>query len=245
VGLGVVSSWRRHGIGRSLVDHVAAFWAAQGITRIVVGPYVPAYVTPGVDEGAYPDAVTFLEELGFRTDSRPLSMRVLLTGYRPHGDAARLRQDLTAARVHIRPVLPADIVPLLEFLDRHFPHWRADATGVLQVIAGGDPAAVTMHVATERDEIVGFAQSRGERFGPFGVSEACRGRGVGAVLLSTTLTAMRAQGFHCAWFLWTTDRAARLYEKHGFAEVRRFAIMSREIVATPGQTLVDRSESVS
>ncbi|HYI26003.1 MAG TPA: GNAT family N-acetyltransferase, partial [Thermomicrobiales bacterium] len=97
---------------------------------------------------------------------------------------------------------------------------------------GGDPAQTTLQIATDNGEIVGYAQSRGERFGPFGVSESQRGRGVGAVLLATTLQAMRARGFHCAWFLWTSDRAVTLYRRHGFEEVRRFALMS---IALPGE----------
>ena len=43
---------------------------------------------------------------------------------------------------------------------------------------------------------------------------------------------MRAQGFHSAWFLWTSDRTAKLYGQHGFAEVRRFVMMSQEIGTT-------------
>ncbi|MDQ3655231.1 MAG: GNAT family N-acetyltransferase, partial [Chloroflexota bacterium] len=87
----------------------------------------------------------------------------------------------------------------------------------------------TMHIAEEHGRIIGYAQSRGERFGPFGVDETYRGRGIGAVLLSTTLLAMRARGFHCAWFLWTSDRAAKLYREHGFEEVRRFQLMAKAL----------------
>ena len=77
---------------------------------------------------------------------------------------------------------------------------------------------------------VGNRRRDGRRGGDDGwLGDAARanvvGRGIGAVLLTCTLQAMRARGYHCAWFLWTDDRAAKLYRQHGFEEARRFALM--------------------
>jgi hypothetical protein len=45
-----------------------------------------------------------------------------------------------------------------------------------------------------------------------------------------TLTAQRHAGFRTAWFLWSDDKtAARLYDEAGFKEVRRFALMRKEL----------------
>ena len=81
--------------------------------------------------------------------------------------------------------------------------------------------------------VVGFAiygAYRGlrERFGPFGVDESLRGTGLGKILLHHTLTAMRAEGAHSAWFLWTDEEspAGRLYAKAGFSVTRTFSIQS-------------------
>jgi GNAT superfamily N-acetyltransferase len=226
VGFGVAADHRRRGVGRAMHEHLVAYLRQYGVSRIQYGPYVPTYLTPGVDEAAYPEAIAFLVALGAETQSRPLSMKASLTGYRPNPETADTARKLEGEGVRVRPVEPADILPLLDFLDSHFPHWRGDATGVLRELVDGDPGTVTMHVAVDGDTIVGYAQSRAERFGPFGVNEACRGRGIGAVLLSYTLLAMRARGFHCAWFMWTSDRAAKLYRQHGFEEVRRFSLMT-------------------
>ena len=44
------------------------------------------------------------------------------------------------------------------------------------------------------------------------------------------LRAMREEGFCTAWFLWSDDRtAARLYASAGFREVRRFALLRKEL----------------
>lgn len=229
VAFGVDEHYRRQGVARALFDRLEASWRTAGIVRITIGPYIPSYVTPGVDERAYAEAVLFLQAGGAETQARPLSMKASLTGYRSAPEMLQTSSGLESAGVFIRPVEPRDIVPLLQFLDDHFVHWRPDAASVLSELYGSNPRSVTMHVAEEHGQIIGYAQSRSERFGPFGVDQAYRGRGVGAVLLSTTLLAMRAQGFHCAWFLWTSDQAAKLYRQHGFEEVRRFALMVKSL----------------
>lgn len=229
VGFGVRASHRRRGIGDALMRTLEARWRDAGIDRVLYGPYVPGYVTPGVDVAAYEDAVQFLSAIGAMELNRPLSMKVSLTGYRPEPNVAKLDAELVGAGIAVRPAGPHDIRPLLQFLAEHFPDWRGDATSVLQQLFAGDPRSVTMLVAEDNGAVIGYAQARGERFGPFGVNEAYRGRGVGAVLLSKTLVAMRANGFHCAWFLWTSDRAAKLYQQHGFEEVRRFSLMAKTI----------------
>jgi len=50
------------------------------------------------------------------------------------------------------------------------------------------------------------------------------------VLLYQTLMAQRDAGFRVAWFLWSDDKtAARLYNGAGFREVRRFALLRKEL----------------
>lgn len=225
VGFGTLPEFRRRGIASALFDTLERAVLAIGIGRLMIGPYIPSYITPGVDIVAYPDAVTFLEHRGASSLSSPLSMKVSLTGYvaRPAGGTH------SGTALVVREASAADLVPCMEFIRSEFPHWVPDVATVASQIFGGDPLTVSLLIALDNDGVVGFAMSRGERFGPFGVREQARGRGIGGRLLSATLMTMRAKGFHCAWFLWTNDRAARLYEAHGFAEVRRFALMAREL----------------
>ena len=229
VGFGVMAGHRRRGVGRALHERLVAHLRKHGVGQIHYGPYVPSYLTPGVDEAAYPGAIAFLAAMGAETRSRPLSMKASLTGYRPNPETIDVARNLDREGINVRPVELTDILPLLDFLDRQFPHWRGDATGVLHDLVDGDARPVTMHLALEGETIVGYAQSRAERFGPFGVNQAYRGRGIGALLLTQTLLAMRTRGYHCAWFMWTSDRAAKLYRQHGFEEVRRFSLMTRAI----------------
>ncbi len=229
VGFGVRESCRRQGIGAALMASLEGTWRRAGLGTIHYGPYIPSYIAPGVDGAAYADAIQFLTARGAQKLLRPVSMKASLTGYRAHPDVDGLRAGHAERGIEVRSAEPGDILPLLKFLAEHFPHWKDDARSVLRDLFAGDLRFVTMLVAEDNGVIIGFAQARGERFGPFGVNERYRGQGVGGVLLSDTLLAMRSHGVHCAWFLWTSDRAAKLYAQHGFEQVRRFVMMDKTI----------------
>ena len=226
LGFGVLPEFRRRGIGTQLVQHLEARWRDAGVNRIQIGPWIPTYLTPGVDEQAYPAAVPFLQSLGVEGGAQPVSMRALLTGYTPAPDVAAIQARLAQAGTTIRAATVADTIPLVAFARQHFPYWESYVQDTLRALFVAN-AASTIIVARRDDSVIGFALANGERFGPFGVDESCRGQGVGAVLLSHALCAMRARNIHLAYFLWTSDRTARLYHRHGFEIVRRFTMMTK------------------
>ncbi|HEU0165131.1 MAG TPA: GNAT family N-acetyltransferase, partial [Thermomicrobiales bacterium] len=229
---GVDPDFQRQGIGRALLHGVLNQLRELGRAKIMLGPYVPNYFTPGVDVNAYAPAIGFFEKHGFRVTMRPLSMRAILTGFTVPPALAPAYQKLEQYGIDIRPARPDDITPVLQFVRDHFSwDWHREATGVFQdLFAGlGDPRQVGLMVADKDGEIVGYSQHRGERFGPFGVREDRRSQGIGRVLLAEILLTMRAKNFHTAWFLWTSDQAARLYAQCGFEEARRFAVMVRDL----------------
>ncbi|MGH2557770.1 MAG: GNAT family N-acetyltransferase [Thermomicrobiales bacterium] len=227
---GVEPGWQRRGVGGALLDAAVERLRGLGRMTVAISPYVPNYFTPGVDLNAYANGVDFLSKRGFEVVSRPLSMRAELTGFRTPAVIQATADRLLADGVEVRLATHADIVPVLDFAQAHFSwDWRREATGVFADLFVGDPRLVGMLVATRGDEVIGYAQHRAERFGPFGVRPDQRGRGVGRVLLAATLTEMLRKHFHAAWFLWTSDAAARLYAQCGFHEVRRFAVMTKAL----------------
>jgi ribosomal protein S18 acetylase RimI-like enzyme len=97
-----------------------------------------------------------------------------------------------------------------------------------RVLLGEPPARLIL--AREGGRVLGFVHHEGERFGPIGVAAPERGRGLGRVLMFRALAAMREEGFRIAWFLWSDDATARrLYHPGGFREVRRFAILRKDL----------------
>lgn len=228
VGFGVAESHRRQGIGSQLLQQLEAYFLAKDVSTIQVGPWVPPYLAPGVDEGAYAGTVEFLEAQGFASGAKPVSMRALLTGYEASADVPEIAARLEAEDVTIRPAVADDVTELIAFAVEHFPHWESYVRGALQSVVSANGEA-TLHIALDGGTVIGFAMTNGERFGPFGVNDEYRGRGIGAVLLSRALCAMRAANVHLAYFLWTSDQTARLYNRHGFEIVRRFTMMSKKL----------------
>ncbi len=232
VAMGVDPTHRRRGIGGRLLGQLEKHWHERGVTTIVVGPWIPSYLTPGVDEAAYPGAVEFLDIRGYQRGARPISMRASLTGYVPAAGIDDTAARLADSGIDFRPAGIADALPLLEFAKAHFPHWEFYVRGNLRALVSADDTS-TLTIALENARVIGFALTNGERFGPFGVDESYRGQGIGAVLLSRSLSAMRARNIHTAYFLWTSDQTARLYRRHGFEIVRRFTMMSKNLQEDP------------
>ena len=109
------------------------------------------------------------------------------------------------------------------------PAWKAAA----RIATYGDPPT-RLFAAVEKGMVIGFSHYDNERFGPIGVAASQRGRGLGQVLMYRTLAAQRDAGFRAAWFLWSDDKtAAKLYNGAGFREVRRFALLRKELTSSP------------
>jgi len=228
---GVRSNYRRQGIGCKLFDAAMARLTGMGRKRVLISPYTPNYFIPGVDVEAYPDALAFLKATGWQVTSQPISMRAELTGLQISPDVLVLERQRAQEEIVVRPVQPADLPQLMPFIAQHFGwDWFRFAQEYLLELFGPGSDEICFLVASQSGRIVGYCQQRRERFGPFGVAEEMRNKGIGRLLLFRCLATMLTKGFHCAWFLWTGKDAARLYSLAGFRQVRQFAVMKKELV---------------
>lgn len=225
---GVSPEARRQGVATALFARAEGYLRGRGCTSVLIAPYAPNYFTPGVDSAAYPAAPAFLGTLGYQEIYRPLAMDCGLVGYKTP-EWVRMKAKWLRG-VAFSDFQPRHLTPLAEFLRRHFPgDWQRYVRGTMEAILAGAPPERLWLAEDENGQILGFAQFENERFGPFGVAEKERGRGIGAVLLDHALKAMRARGLHNAWFLWTDDRTAALYAGFGFRETRRFAVFKKSL----------------
>lgn len=123
--------------------------------------------------------------------------------------------DLPAADVRgsaeIRRAFSAERDLVCDFAGRKFNRsWAAECAGCF---GGGRP---TCFVAVEDAKLVGFAcydtTARGV-FGPIGVAEAARNRGIGRALLVGTLRDMAAAGYAYAVVGWAAAESLEFYRE--------------------------------
>lgn len=234
--MAVDERFRRRGIATSLVREVEAYFALGDCAAAYVSSYAPNYFIPGVDVAAYPEAMEFFKSVGFEEVYRPLAMDANLVSLRTPV-WVREKEASLRGQVTVETYRPDLALPLLDFVKSEFPgDWQRFAREAAAKVTLGEFRPDNIWIAHEHGRVIGYCQhDNAGRFGPFGVSATERGRGIGAVLLFNCLHAMRANGLHNAWLLWTDDKVARLYAAAGFVETRRFALLKKDLVAqNPG-----------
>ena len=95
--------------------------------------------------------------------------------------------------VNIRRARPFEITPVRDFIARNFSVARAD-----EISVGFANKPVSVVIATRAGRIIGFAGyecTRKAFFGPTGVIESERGRGIGTALLIASLWGLRELGY--------------------------------------------------
>ena len=96
-------------------------------------------------------------------------------------------------QIVIRRAQPFEITPVRFFVKQHFSISWAD-----EISVGFANKPVSVYLAVREREIVGFAAyecTRRAFFGPEGVSETTRGRGIGRALLLACLHGLREMGY--------------------------------------------------
>jgi predicted N-acetyltransferase YhbS len=117
-------------------------------------------------------------------------MLVNLLRLPPRGDAS---EELRGAGVVVRRARPWESGPVREFVADNFGRSWAD-----EISVGLARQPVTVFVATRDGLLIGFAAyecTRKDFFGPTGVVEGERGRGVGRALLVASLWGLRELGY--------------------------------------------------
>jgi GNAT superfamily N-acetyltransferase len=108
-------------------------------------------------------------------------------------DLAPALEPVLAAGIEIRRGLAPEKHVVIDWVRAHFgEHWASET----DVAFGRQP--VSCFIATENSNVLGFAcydTSARDFFGPTGVAEETRGKGVGKALLMICLHDMRAQGY--------------------------------------------------
>ena len=100
---------------------------------------------------------------------------------------------LSEQGVNIRRAQPFEITPVRNFIETNFSVTWAD-----EISIGFANKPVSVYIATRAGRVIGFAGyecARKAFFGPTGVVESERGRGIGKALLVTSLWGLRELGY--------------------------------------------------
>lgn len=101
--------------------------------------------------------------------------------------------DMRAQGIVIRPAHSFEITPVREFIVKHFGQGWADEVAPCY---GRQP--ITLFIAVRNGQMLGFGAYEATRrnfFGPTGVAESERGKGIGKALLLACLWGMREMGY--------------------------------------------------
>ena len=102
-------------------------------------------------------------------------------------------EPLSDDAVNIRRAQPFEINPIRQFIEENFSVAWAD-----EISVGLANKPVTVFIATRAGRVIGFAGyecTRKAFFGPTGVDENERGRGIGKALLIAALHGLRELGY--------------------------------------------------
>jgi GNAT superfamily N-acetyltransferase len=221
---------RGNGIGTALLQRAldAHRRAGRRAMRVSGGP---RYVFPGVDVEAYGKAIEFFRKNGFIELNRDsIAMGRSFVGYRIPEQVLEAERRLIDEGIYVKHLEPRYILSMFRFLNGSFPDWAEVARDTLE----RHPKDLDLFVIALRgEEVVGYCQCATdgllEHFGPFGVGEAMRGRGVGTVIFHRCLQMIQAKGCRNVWFAWGGGRNCSFYTRHGMAVTRRFAVMEMNL----------------
>lgn len=221
---------RGRGIGTGLLQSALDAHRKAGRRSVLVSGG-PRYFFPGIDVEAYGRAIDFFRKNGFTELNRDsVAMGRSLVGYQIPGQVLKAEKGLEEEGIFVRHLEPRHLLGLRLFLRDNFPAWEEVARETIE----RHPRELDLIVVALRwGEVVGYCQCASdgllEHFGPFGVREDMRGKGIGAVMFHKCLHWIQAKGCKNVWFAWGGGRNYSFYARHGMAATRRFATMKADL----------------
>ncbi|NLC54741.1 MAG: GNAT family N-acetyltransferase [Erysipelothrix sp.] len=226
----VKTEYQRQGIGQKLYDLVENNLAKLGAEEVTLCAYSPNYLNPGIDV-RYTKGLAFFRKNGYLLETDAVSMhKSLLDFVMPQKTKDKIK-ELENEGIKIFNYKDQYFSKLMAFLEKEFgPGWKRNFILSLQ----NENADKTVILCTDdQDEILGYCMRKidgnDSRFGPIGVAESLRSKGLGGVLFDYMMLEMKKQGIPSAYFLWTSGAAIRFYKRHEMEIYRTYKVGRKDI----------------
>lgn len=221
--LAVDSNFQHQGIGSALLKLVENKLKSLGAKEITLCAYSPNYFTPGIDI-RYETGNKFFQDHGYVIGSEAVSMHKDLFTFTPSEDYYEKLSNLNKQGYQIIPFEKKYTLQLMDYTLNNFgAGWKRN---VMMNMQTHQAEQTTLLCVDNTNQIVGFCTSkidgRDERFGPIGISESLRSKGLGGILFESMMIHMKSRGIPSLYFLWTSGAAQRFYERHGVSVYRKY-----------------------
>lgn len=200
--------YRRRSVATALFASARSACQAEGVQMIEAKGIPTNYLVPGIDP-RYTAAVCLLDNLGFKFHSEKMNLRAELDA---SFDTSDDEQHLAREGIIIRRAVGEDRPTIADFFNKTFGEdWQVET----QLSLSREPPAV--HLALKGDDMIGFAAHSSMNrewgnFGPMGVPDHMRGRGLGRVLLYRCMKDLKDAGHAAAVIPWVGPY--RFYCRH-------------------------------
>jgi len=230
--LAVDLEYQHQGIGTKILKELEAELINKGTKEITLCAYSPNYFTPGIDI-RYDKAIKFFEKYNYLYSNNSVSMQRDLWDYSISKETIEKRNQLAKEGIRILRYEKKYMLVLLDFLSKEFGSgWKRNALMAMQRHEAEDTILLCVN---QKDQILGFCMRKIDgnegRFGPFGVHESLRSKGLGSILFETMMYEMKARQIPYLYFLWTGGAAQRFYERHQVNVYREYRLY-RKVVAS-------------
>jgi len=206
-----------HGFNSKLLNKLEKKLKDDGVKEVRVFESAPRYMFPGVDP-RYTGIYIFFLNNGYKVFDYTFNMFLKLTHLYTY-------QQIQGVEI-LRAKAPHQEEVRL-FLKTHFPPWEEE---VLTSFTYDPPRLV---IALQKGRIVGFSAFDTNNpgvgwFGPMGVDNSLRGKGIGRVLLLETLNFMMEVGYKNAIIPWVGPVA--FYYKTVGATINRVFVRMKKML---------------
>ncbi len=226
----VRTEYQGRGYGKALLNEAEKRLKKEQVKEITLCAYSPNYFTPGVDL-KYEKALSFFEQNGYARGLDAVSMQRNLFTYSIPQKTQEMIGRLKEEGISFQTYSSLYMEKLLAFVEKEFDAgW---VRNILQAIRNGE-AEDTILIATDiENQVIGYCMRKIDgndaRFGPIGVKESVRSKGIGGILFDLQMREMQKRGIYYAYFLWTHGAAIRFYERHGMSVYRTYQLYRKNI----------------